>query len=373
MMFKDQNVFFITKSDRFFYLYADALINKASIAPECIKVVVFDCVDNGSIDKVPGVDYLNYDEKTLSSLDEARTITFMSLNQVNSTMVRNVIDYSAALLKKTYIFLTDDEIDRWHRSIDKHGKIVPSKKLAIAKNDIYVSERIINFIGHEKTFYKRVTTALGRTDIEFINAGVIFDTLSSHIITPLNDAILKSELSAGKEQKILIGTKQKSFNLNEIKSILLSLCRYNAGDSHKILLMWHKKHRKQRMLLDLYITWLRHIKRQTIDISYVTALSPVAYTSLISSCSHIVLQRRGGASTVRSYLKLGKGIICVPTNSENELGFKDALGLDIVSFESSDELILGILNSQIDVKLNAGKTIAEEKRSIDVLRKLYFS
>lgn len=127
------------------------------------------------------------------------------------------------------------------------------------------------------------------------------------------------------------------------------------------------------MLLDLYITWLRHIKRQTIDISYVTALSPVAYTSLISSCSHIVLQRRGGASTVRSYLKLGKGIICVPTNSENELGFKDALGLDIVSFESSDELILGILNSQIDVKLNAGKTIAEEKRSIDVLRKLYFS
>jgi hypothetical protein len=155
--------------------------------------------------------------------------------------------------------------------------------------------------------------------------------------------------------------------------MLFSLCQNNVGESYKILIMWHKKHRKQRMLLDLYITWLRHIKRQTIDISYVTALSPVAYTSLISSCSHIVLQRRGGASTVRSYLKLGKGIICIPKSSENEFGFKDALGLDIVSFESTDELILGILNSKIDVLLNAEKTIAEEKRSIGVLKVIYSS
>ncbi|MFM2579380.1 hypothetical protein [Vibrio fortis] len=375
-MFKEQNVFFITKNDRFFYLYADALIHKANTLPEKIKAVVFDCIgdlSDGNFDKVPGVDYLNYDESMLSQLEEARTITFMSLNQVNSTMVRKVIDHSENILRKTYIFLTDDEIDRWHHSIEKYGGIVPSKKLAIAKDDIYVTERIVNFIGHEKTFYNRVTSALGRNDINFVDAGVIFDTLPNNIITPLNDAILKSEQLAGKERKILIGTKQKSFNLSEIRSMLFSLCQNNVGESYKILIMWHKKHRKQRMLLDLYITWLRHIKRQTIDISYVTALSPVAYTSLISSCSHIVLQRRGGASTVRSYLKLGKGIICIPKSSENEFGFKDALGLDIVSFESTDELILGILNSKIDVLLNAEKTIAEEKRSIGVLKVIYSS
>ncbi|MBE8578960.1 hypothetical protein [Vibrio sp. OPT18] len=371
MMFKDQNVFFITKSDRFFYLYADALINKANIAPECIKVVVFDCVDNGSIDKVPGVDYLNYDENTLSSLDEARTITFMSLNQVNSTMVRNVIDYSAALLKKTYIFLTDDEIDRWHRSIDKHGKIVPSKKLAIAQNDIYVSERIINFIGHEKTFYERITSALQRADIEFVNAGVIFDTLPTSITQSLEKTIVEGNKWITKEKRVLVGTKQKSISFSEIKALLSEFCNQNEAENYKFTIFWHKKNRKQRILLDIFISYLRHIKRQTLDVSYVTAISPVAYTSLIMSCSHLILQRRGGASTARQYIKWGQGTLCTSTGSPNDFGFKEALGLDIISYSSTKELVTSIVENRNNVEENALNMTREEARSIAELQQVY--
>lgn len=373
-MFKDQNVFFITKSDRFFYLYADALIHKASTSPETIKVVVFDCVEGikaGSIDKVPGVEYLNYDESMLSQLEDARTITFMSLNQVNSTMVRKVIDYSENLLRKTYIFLTDDEIDRWHSCIDKHGKMVPSKKLAIAQDDIYVSQRIINFIGHEKTFYERVTSALQRTDIEFVNAGVIFDTLPTSITQSLEKAIVDGNQWLTKEKRVLIGTKQKSISFSETKALLSEFCNQKQAENYKFTIFWHKKNRKQRILLDLFISYLRHVKRQTLDISYVTAISPVAYTSLIMSCSHLILQRRGGASTARQYIKWGQGTLCTAAGSPNDFGFKEALGLDVISYSSTKELVSSIVANRNDVEKNALNMTQEEARSITELQQIY--
>lgn len=372
-MFQLKHVFVIAAKDNFFYLNADALINKAGVDPNKMAVLVFGAskTDVDMMMKVDGVTYDTVNEQNIAALIEAKTITFMSVNAQNSQYINNVLELDSNMVDKVHIFVTDDEVDRWNQSYQKYGELKVSVSPNITQQEVDAINKLRLFIGHSGTFITKVREILKRDDVKFIDAGVIFDTLACNIIAPLNEAILKGDKSVGKEQKILIGTKQKSFDLSEIKSILLSLCRYKAGESYKILLMWHKKHRKQRILLDLYITWLRHVKRQTIDISYVTALSPVAYTALISSCSHIVLQRRGGASTVRSYLKLGKGILCVPAGSENEFGFEDALGLDVISFHSSDELVSGILNSKINISLNAEKTIAEENRSIKILKQIY--
>ncbi|MEZ8195319.1 hypothetical protein [Vibrio cortegadensis] len=372
-MFQLKHVFIIAAKDNFFYLNADALINKAGVDPNKMVVLVFGAskTDLDMMRKVDGVTYDIVNEQNIAALMEAKTITFMSVNAQNSQYINAALELDRNMVDKVHIFVTDDEIDRWNHSYKKYGELKVNTSPKITQQEIDVINKLRLFIGHSGTFFTKVKEILKRDDVKFIDAGVIFDTLACHIVNPLNDAILKNEQLAGKEQKILIGTKQKSVDLNEIKSILLSLCRYKAGESYKILIMWHKKHRKQRILLDLFIIWLRHVRRQTIDISYVTALSPVAYTALISSCSHIVLQRRGGASTVRSYLKLGKGILCVSAGSENEFGFKKALGLDVISFHSSDELVSGILNSKIDARLNAEKTIAEEFRSSKVLSALY--
>ncbi|WP_242503904.1 hypothetical protein [Aliivibrio salmonicida] len=256
------------------------------------------------------------------------------------------------------------------RVFKKHDNIVEDNKALIGRDDIWVLGKINKFIAHKKTFEQKLVTLLKRETIEFIDAGVIFDTLPTLESECLRQAYIKNKIVADSEKKILIGTKQKSFDLRTIISIIKE-CTAVLGDEYKFLILWHKKQRKERMFLDLHLIYLRHIKRKTVDVSYVTALNPLGYTALVMSCSHIILQGRGGASTARQFIKWAGGIVCIQEDTANNFGFRDALGLDILSFESSKELASKIKEEKISLQLNAERTQDEEKRSIQELFRLY--
>ncbi len=88
------------------------------------------------------------------------------------------------------------------------------------------------------------------------------------------------------------------------------------------------------------------------------------------SCTHLVLQPRGGASTARQLMKWGQGKVYVAKGSHNELFFKDAQNVELCSFSTFDELASS-LGKQIDVNANASKINAEEQRSLQELATLY--
>lgn len=368
---KNKHVFFIADNDRFFYLYADALIHKAKISPDSLVVIVFPMLGHmDNLKQLAQVTYVEMNSEAISSALDAKSITFMSLHKGNSSYVKQVLELNESISEKVHIFLTDDEVDRWGQVFKKHHNIVEDNKALIGRDDIWVLGKINKFIAHKKTFEQKLVTMLKRETIEFIDAGVIFDTLPTLESECLRQAYIKNQIFAGTEKKILIGTKQKSFNLNVIKSIIKE-CTAVLGDEYKFLILWHKKQRKERIFLDLYLIYLRHIKRKTVDVSYVTALNPLGYTALIMSCSHIILQGRGGASTARQFIKWSGGIICTQNGTANDFGFRDALGLDILSFKSSKELASKIKDSKISLQLNAERTQDEEKRSIQELSRLY--
>ncbi|MGR5211875.1 hypothetical protein ACPV4A_15085 [Vibrio rotiferianus] len=371
-MFENKHLFIISGADFFFYLYAEALIKKAGVLPENIIALVFEVDGKGKESQIPvsKVTYLDASEELLSQAITAQTVTFMSLNRFNSLYMKKVLQLDAGMKDKMCVFLTDDEVDRWEICYKNKGDIQPDLKLHIAEDDLFCLTQIDRFIGHEKTFKPKLDRLLNR-DVGFIDASVIFETLPCDSAHYLAQAEMSCQGWARNEKRILVGTKQKAFSCSEIRKFLQALGKNKKAKDFKLLIMWHKKSRWQRALTDLYLIWLRNVKRQAFDVSYVTAINPIAYTSLVMSCSHILLQRRGGASTVRPYIKNGYGAVCIEKGTPNHYGFKSALDLDILEYSSFDELVEKLVGQQVDITSNAEATKIEELRSIKVLSQTY--
>lgn len=175
-----------------------------------------------------------------------------------------------------------------------------------------------------------------------------------------------------RKKSILLGTKPNAFKYQNIKAMLRALIKAGVHTEYKFVVMWPVKQWRKRLLLDLYLTYLQKIKKQTVDVSVITSLPPpLAYTAVVMSCTHLVLQPRGGASTARQLMKWGgQGKVYVAKGSHNELFFKDAQNVELCSFSTFDELASS-LGKQIDVKANASKINAEEQRSLQELATLY--
>jgi len=178
--FIGKNIFFIADSDKFFYLYADALINKVKVASDSIIVIVYPVNGENKISKLkklPGVIYLKYDVNHLVDILGAESLTFMSLHKWNSGIARNLIDLSDSVLDKLYVYLTDDEVARWYCTYKKFGSLISNNKKHISDDDIFVLAKINYFITAKEVFEEKLCEVLGRSDFSIVDAYHIFDIL----------------------------------------------------------------------------------------------------------------------------------------------------------------------------------------------------
>lgn len=366
-----EHIFMVCADDDFIYYYLDTLIYRANVKKENMKVIVID--ERFPERKVDGVKYELYDKSNLKEYSSSKTITFISLHSSNSKYMRDLFEFDLDLACKVHVFLTDDEVARWCFSIEKYGRVKSGKMFSTNKDVLFCLKYIKNFIKHEAVFRTKLSNVLGRNDIYFTNADGCFSSLPCAMSDELEIILKKSNDWSGKEKKILIGTKQKSFSIKNIIRIIWSFCRKGKGEEYKFLIFSHKKQRKERIFLDIVLIIFRHLLRQTINISYVTALSPFAYTSLVMSCSHMILQPRGGATTARLFMSWGQGVVCVPENSPNAIGRKLAYGVDLIEFNSFSGLVDGVMEDNVDVRKNAILVKEEEKRCWGRLGELYSS
>ena len=368
--YDNKHVFLVSNTDVFSPLYLDALLYKVNIPPESICVVYFK--SNTSVvdepNKIDGIKYISFFDADKSIFISAKTITYFSLSTLNSLYVRKVLELDSSIKDKCYMFITDDEVDRWLKCIVQHGYIKPDDKLMISDNDVWVLGQQQLFITVESTFRNKLNQVLGRENYQIVDSSVVFDTLPTKSAQGLALSVLDDEKN--KRNMVLLGTKPNAFEYQDIKKMLHAFVTRGVNKDFKFVVMWPAKQWRKRILLDLYLFYLHKVKKQPIDISILTSLPPLAYTSMVMSCTHLVLQPRGGASTARQLMKWGQGKVCVAKGSYNELFFKDAQSIDLVSFASFSELAEN-LNEQIDIKGNAFKINAEEQRSLSVLAKLY--
>lgn len=368
MIFKNKHVFIFGNNDKFFYLQADALITKANIEPSELCAIVLNYSSKHSFEglkKVAGVTYFKYSDKILESIAESKSITTISLNSKNSNVIRQIIDFDCRLINRLYLFITDDEVDRWSSLFHEKGRFVVDNKKLIDHDVIEVLSKIKNVIASKATFEPLITSMLNRK-INFIDCGIIFDTLPVELNSKLTS--LFSDVKPTEDLKLLYGTKGMPIGA---LSGLFSLCSNLVLDKSQLSFVLLSQNPLKVLLIELIRVYFYFIKNKRINFDYINPTDPLTYTCIVMSCSHIILQGRGGASTAKAFAKLARGVICIENDTHNSHFFENSYNQQILKYNSIEGLAKKIVTSNVDKNENKLQLEMLEKNWVARFTDLY--
>lgn len=368
MNFKDKHVFFISDRDRFFFLFGDSLIAKLGLPAECIVPVVFESgMQPISSPRLTGVFYMDYEEVGIDSFSEAKSLTFISLNEWNSPIVKRLIDARADLLEKLYIFITDDEVDRWRKNHTANGQLIEDPSLYISSDCIYVLERVKFFIAPKPYFHRAIREVTRRDDIGFVNASIVFDVLPHEYSEMMRRIFGKKFQYGGASHRVLVGTKGYSWK-KFLKLLNNPIFQRYASSIHLFCFVSPSR----RFLVEIFVLYKKVLGRSFSNITYLAPMSPQMYNAMLASCTHLILQDRGGASTARLFAKWGRGRIAVRKNSPNHIFLENCYGVDLYVYGREQDIDAAFLEGGGFDPIDGAKNVcAEERRSLSVLSSLY--
>lgn len=369
--FENKHIFFMNDADKFTNLFIDSLLNKLGMNSNDIVVVLFPINDsfNDNIEKIPYLKYFEYSDEILKILFNVKSLTFMSLNKWNATIIKNIINIGVSL-DKIYIYITDDEISRWNSSYNKFSKLIENNNTHLSQDVLYVMKQLKNFIVPREYFYEILVTLLERDTFSIINASVIFDILPYRESNKLCSLLENKNIIKNEFKKVMIGTKHNSFSVLNTINILKSFSRLNLHSQYEFI---YSGSVGRRILVDIYVLFVRKIKRQRITISYNSNMSSLLYNTLLGSITYIILQPRGGASSARLFIKWMCGHLLIPNASPNALFFEKVYKTDFIKFNHFLDIANAIVNKgNINLVKNKKAIIEEELRSIEELKKIYY-
>lgn len=352
----------------FTQLYCDVLSKKCNINMDLFLFIHLS--QEGRV-KEGDVNILESRDVDFDVFSDIETITFISLNPSNSSFIEELFTYSTEAISKTHIYVTDDELDRWRRCQLEHNEIVADTKYFISDSCVKVIPKVVNFIALDLAFKEPLEAVLGRDDFKIINARDPFWSMPTAHVELLGNILNLNTRHDITENSILIGSKRGVFGLLDVISIIQSFYKSGILSKYKFHLFTYKKKKSLRVLIDLYCMYVRIFKREIVDIGYPVAMNSLAYTNIVMSCSHFIMQGRGGISTARSYLRYGRGVIAVKSSTPNKRELVDALGVNALVYNSYDELAELIKNTEVDVIENQNKMKLDLERSYAELKKLY--
>ncbi|MDH6027898.1 TM1812 family CRISPR-associated protein [Vibrio splendidus] len=368
MRIKFKHIFFLSRTENFSSLFIDSLIGKVGVNPESLCIVRYGDSSNGNVvDMIEGVTCLDLEDVEDSLFINSTTITYFSLNSYNSKYIRSLLSIAPEIGDKAYMFLTDDEVERWIKCKEKYGILTSDDKLSISDDDIWVLKRQKGFFGLDKIFREKLNSSIGQQDRIFVDITSVFDMLPTLPSEHLFSAISHSRTVS---KTILLGTKPSAFKYKDLKCLIQEFVKFGLHKEFKFIIMWPVTQWRKRVLLELYFLYLHKIKKITLDVSILTSLSPLAYNAVVSSCSHLLLQSRGGGGAARLFLKLGLGKVCSVRGGHNGRFFKEGQSIELLEYSTFRELVEN-LKRDVDIPNNALKINEEEQRSIKELAKFY--
>jgi hypothetical protein len=368
--FENKHIFFMADNDTFTNLFLDAIINKLGLKPCDIFVLTFPTGEGlyNSRSQIADVQYALYLEGNLTNISKAKSLTFMSLNNWNAPIIKFIFDLEFKIMDKLYIYITDDELERWNSSYKKFGKLVENTKKHLSKDVLFVLPNLKNFIVPKEYFHNKLLTLLQRDTFRIIDSSVIFDILPYNESEKLYSFTENNFITKNKLQKIMIGTKNNSFSMKDAIKIIKSFTKVNLHSQYEFI---YTTSLSKRILIDLYLLFVKTVKKQKITITYCSNMSPLLYNTLLISSTFIILQPRGGASSARLFLKWTCGHLVMQDKSPNSLFFEKVYNTDFIRFDNTREIANKIVTHNIDAIKNKNSITNEELRSIEELKKIY--
>lgn len=371
-MFDEKFVFIITDRDRFFYLYCEALIEHLNLTGSDFVAIVIK-TPGGSIErlkKVSGVTYVRHDSIDLALLNTAKNITSMSLSYLNSVFIDSLLKQCPELVDLYCIFITDDEFERWLNCFNEFGVLKESSKYKVTSSDINVLRVVKHMIGFKNVFGESVRNILGRDGIQWIDCGVVFDTLQSNrmslfSVLAMNMGELNSE-NYTVSPRVLF--RSKEYGLKGFLSWLRFLISSLKYDIHLVTFISRPSFIIFSELLRLCARVFFNAK---VKVDYKMQTNSLSYTMGLLSCSHFILQDRGGASSARTFIKYACGSVIVKRNSHNDVFFHKGYGCDLTRYDDISEVIHLIKNDALKNKSNQERINMAEINSLARLSEFY--
>jgi len=360
----NKHIFICIDHDSFIQLFIDALLSKTNLEKDDLAIVIIQFQPSYSFNKLIDVEYIDYTDDIIPDLVQAKSITFISLNNWNAPVLNKIVTQDNKIARKINILITDDEVDRWNKNFNINSFLKEDVSQHISKEVIKALSYNFNFIMTDN--FRHVVTKILNRDVNTVNASIIFDIL----LTDQSNKLLQIVNTIPKDhKKILLGSKAGSFGFRATIKIFNSFNKLKMTDRYKFVCLNQGKH---KIALILYVFFMKIFKKINIQIEFFPPTDALTYSSMLSSISYFILQNRGGASSARNYAKWGCGVLCVMNDSPNIKLFKDIFKIDLLSFKNFDEIPSKIKNSKhIDVQQNRKKMMDEESRSIDILSKIY--
>ncbi|MGR5349268.1 hypothetical protein [Vibrio mediterranei] len=355
----------------FTIMFIDTLVSKCSVDAE--KLCVVDLSNSFSRSKLNdlNIDVFNSSECSMDSFSNCASITFISLHKGNSAYLCKLLDSQNNLVDRTYVHLTDDEVDRWVNTKKQFGELKPTKRNNVSPACITALSRIKNYIAPEWPFRERLSYVLNHSEFNLFDGRDAFKTMPTKLWEQFSSCYDIEKSHTAPEKKVLIGAKQGTFSLWQVIALLRALKSKGKLLDFKYMLFTYKKNKSERMALDLYCLYLRHFRRCNIDISYQTATNSITYNALIMSASHLILQDRGSMTTARSYISLGRGVVHVNASSPNMEELAKSERVDVEPYSSIEELAANIVGTIVDVSHNRKVMMERYSEKYSHLKEIY--
>ncbi|RYU42407.1 hypothetical protein ERW49_17925 [Aliivibrio finisterrensis] len=368
MSIKNKNVIIGSADQIFVTLYVDMLVNKCGCLKDGICIVSTD----GMFDtyKLNGVDIISFDSISIEEFIECKTITAISLSHYNSYPLAKIINAND-VLDKLYIHLTDDEVERWLKTAIKHKKLKPTNKNLLDDNCMFILNHVKNIIAPREYFESSLQFLIGRMDINYIDARDAFKSLPTNLWDKFSNIIDGDDNEVSPEKSIMVGAKRSVFPIRQVISLIQAFRYEGLLPEYKFVIFTYKKKKSFRIFLDMYLVYLRLVRRCNVDVAYPTATNAITYNTLIMSSSHLILQGRGSMSTARSYLNLARGIIHVKKGTPNYIELSKSELIDVDGYLSMRDIAQNVKKAYICPVKNRKQM---EKRFEDkycILRSIY--
>lgn len=341
-MFLNKNIIVGFENHVFTKLYIDVLVRKCSIREEDIILISLSENVQDTHLKGTNVKLLNYRTVDLAALASCKTVTSISLGLSNAPFLKILLECSDEFIDKLYVHLTDDEVARWLKTIEKKGSLIQTRNNQINEDCLFVLSKVINFIAPEPYFRPSLEKILKRRELNFYDARDAFKSMPSELWDEFECVQSKYIEETRPENKILIGAKADTFSVLEILSIIYHLGMAGVLNQHKLLVFVKPKRVFFRIIIDAFLALFK--MKCVVDISYVTPTNNINYNALIMSCSDIILQGRGSMSTARSFISGGNGAIHVKVETPNFIEMTESEGISVNGYNTLAEIPLSFEN-----------------------------
>ncbi len=361
----NKHIFICIEYDNFVQLFIDALVSKTKLNKDDFAIVIIPLEPISSFNKVLDIEFIDYKDDLIPHLTNAKSLTFISLNNWNSGVLNKIIDHDNKIVSKINIWITDDEVYRWIKNFKKNSFLKQDESQHISSEVIKALSYKFNFIMPHKYLYGVLSKILNMDETNFVNASTVFDIL----LTDQSEKLFQIVNSTLKDdKKILLGSKANSFGFRATTKIINSFYKLKMINEYKFVCLNQGLH---KIALILYVIYMKIFKKISLKLEFFPTTDALTYNSMVSSISYFILQNRGGGSTARTFAKWGCGVLFVMEDSPNSQILKDVFKIDSISFEKYAEIANKINNHQINIQQNRIKILDEESRSLEVLSKIY--